>query len=187
MARLENANDTEEFLYTFSDIMRYSLRNDKANTVYLGEEIVFIENYLKIQKARFTDRLDYSININKKYYNLRCPYMIIYPLVENFIKYVVESKIAGGKITIHAFEEDNDFFISIKDNGDGISNEKIVDILKGNKYLHKKENFSIYNINKRLVHLYGEKYKLQIHSTSEKNQGTLIKIVLPMDREVVYV
>ena len=186
MARLENAHKTEEFAYNFSDMIKYSLRKDNSNTVYIEEEIAYIENYLKIQQTRFRERLQYSINIDEKYYNLRCPYMILQPIAENFIKYVVESKISGGKLDISSYEEDEDFVLEIHDNGDGISESKILGILNGEEYLKNKGCIGLYNINKRLVYLYGEKYKLQIHSTNKPNQGTLIKIKLPMNKEAIY-
>lgn len=187
MARLEKANKTEDFVYNFSDMIKYSLRKDNADTVYLEEELVYTENYFKIQKTRFQERLEYSLNIDEKYYNIECPYMILQPIVENFIKYVVEPRILGGKIEVNAYEEDMNFVIDIHDNGDGINKKKIENILSGVEYLKNKDCIGLYNINKRLIYLYGEKYQLQIHSTNEKKQGTLVRITLPMDKEVVYV
>ncbi len=93
MARLEKAYETEEFVYNFSDMIKYSLRKDNSNTVYLEEELVYIENYLKIQKTRFGDRLEYTLDVDNKFYNIECPYMILQPIVENFIKYVVEPRV----------------------------------------------------------------------------------------------
>ncbi|MGL5328044.1 MAG: sensor histidine kinase [Peptostreptococcaceae bacterium] len=187
MARLESAHKTEEFVYNFSDMIRYSLRKDSSPTVYLEEEISYIENYLKIQKTRFQNRLNYTMDIDDIYKNIKCPYMILQPIVENFVKYVVESKIEGGNISITAYEKNKDFVIDIKDNGDGINKNKIDNILSGVEYRKNKNCIGLFNINKRLNYLYGEKYKLQIHSTNEKGQGTLVRVILPMEKEIVYV
>lgn len=187
MARLEKAHKTEEFVYNFSDMIRYSLRKDNPQTVYLEDELLYIENYLKIQKTRFQDRLKYSIEIEDIYKNIRCPYMILQPIVENFIKYVVEPSINGGSIKVTAYEKNKDFIIEIKDNGNGISKSKIENILSGIEYKKNKNCIGLYNINKRLTYLYGDKYKLQMHSTNEKENGTLVRVVLPMEKEIVYV
>ena len=187
MARLEKAYETEEFVYNFSDMIKYSLRKDNSNTVYLEEELVYIENYLKIQKTRFGDRLEYTLDVDNKFYNIECPYMILQPIVENFIKYVVEPRVHGGKIEIKAYKENKRLIVDICDNGDGINKNKIKNILEGIEYLKNKNCIGLYNINKRLIYLYGEEYKLQIHSSNKKYEGTLVRIVLPIEKEVVYV
>ena len=188
MARLEEAYKTEDLVYDFSDMIKYSLRKDNSSTTYLEDELYYIENYLKIQKVRFRERLKYDIDIEKKFYNIECPYMILQPIVENFVKYVVEPRISGGYINIRAYEKNNDFIIEIIDNGDGISKKKIENILSGHEYLQNKDCIGLYNINKRLIYLYGDKYKLQIYSTSNtKNNGTLVRITLPINGEIIYV
>ena len=187
MARLEKAYETEEFVYNFSDMIKYSLRKDNSNTVYLEEELVYIENYLKVQKTRFGDRLEYTLDVDNKFYNIECPYMILQPIVENFIKYVVEPRVHGGKIEIKAYKENKRLIVDICDNGDGINKNKIKNILEGIEYLKNKNCIGLYNINKRLIYLYGEEYKLQIHSSNKKYEGTLVRIVLPIEKEVVYV
>ena len=70
MARLEKAYKTEEFVYNFADMIRYSLRKDNSNTVYLEDELAYIENYLKIQKTRFGNRLEYTLDVDENFYNI---------------------------------------------------------------------------------------------------------------------
>ncbi|MBC5997911.1 histidine kinase [Romboutsia ilealis] len=187
MARLEKAYKTEEFVYNFADMIRYSLRKDNSNTVYLEDELAYIENYLKIQKTRFGNRLEYTLDVDENFYNIKCPYMILQPIIENFIKYVVEPRIHGGKIDITAYKENKKFILDICDNGDGIDKNKIKSILEGIEYIKNKNCIGLYNINKRLTYLYGDEYQLQIHSPNEKDKGTLVRITLPMDKEVIYV
>ena len=187
MARLEKAYKTEEFVYNFSDMIKYSLKKDNLNTVYLEDEVSYIENYLKIQKTRFGDRLEYLIDVDERFYNIRCPYMILQPVVENFVKYVVEPRIKGGKINIKAYIENGKILIDLKDDGDGINKNKIDNILGGTEYFKNKDCIGLYNINRRLKYLYGEEYELQIHSTNLEGEGTLVRITLPLTKEVVYV
>ena len=113
--------------------------------------------------------------------------MILQPIVENFIKYVVEPRVHGGKIEIKAYKENKRLIVDICDNGDGINKNKIKNILEGIEYLKNKNCIGLYNINKRLIYLYGEEYKLQIYSSNKKYEGTLVRIVLPIEKEVVYV
>lgn len=59
LALLEGADKTQEMIYAFSDMMRYTLKKEKNNVVTLKEEIEHAQNYLSIQKMRLGNRLNY--------------------------------------------------------------------------------------------------------------------------------
>ena len=187
LAYIENAKQTQNLIYNFSDMIKYTLRKDNSNITYLEDEIKYVENYMTIQIIRFGDKIEYKIDIDSKYYQIKCPFMLLQPIVENFIKYVVEQKIEGGYINIKGYENNNDFIIDIWDNGDGISEEKIENILDGSEYRGKKQCIGLNNINKRLIYLYGNDYTLKMYSSNMKGQGLLIKLKLPMDEGEVIV
>lgn len=187
LAYIENAKKTQNLIYNFSDMIKYTLRKDNSNITYLEEEIKYVENYMKIQIIRFGDKIGYKFDVDAKYYQIKCPFMLLQPIVENFIKYVVEQKIDGGYINIKGYENNNDFIIDIWDNGDGMSEEKIESILDGSEYRGKKQCIGLNNINKRLIYLYGNEYRLNMYSQNMKGQGLLIKIKLPMDEGGVIV
>ncbi|MDW7669921.1 MAG: histidine kinase, partial [Bacillota bacterium] len=177
LALIENATKTENMIYHFSDMMRYTLKKNSNQSVTLREEISHVNNYLSIQKFRLGDRLNYKVKIPEKYYTIECPFMTIQPLVENSIKYVVEKKIEGGNIIIEAFEKDENIILSVKDDGDGLSKEDIDRALNGDIY-NENENsgIGIYNVHKRLIYSYGSDNGLKIKSL--KGKGTTILITL---------
>lgn len=181
LAYIENAKRTQTLIYNFSDMIKYTLRKDDSNITYLEEEINYVENYMKIQTIRFMKKIGYKIDIDTEYYHIKCPFMLLQPIVENFIKYVVEKKIEGGYLNIKGYKEDKDFMIDIWDNGDGISEKKIQSILDGSEYRDKRECIGLNNINKRLIYLYGNDYKLKMYSSNMKGEGLLIKLRLPMN------
>lgn len=177
LALIENANKTENMIYYFSDMMRYTLKKNSQHSVTLKDEISHVNNYLSIQKFRLGNRLNYDIKIPERYYNIECPFMTIQPLVENSIKYVVEKKIEGGNITIEAFEKDDNLVLSVKDDGDWLSKDEINRALNGDIY-NKEDNSGIglYNVHKRLIYSYGTDYGLKIKSL--KGKGTTVLITL---------
>ena len=187
LAYIENAKKTQNLVYNFSDMIKYTLRKENSNITYLEDEINYVKNYMKIQTTRFREKIGYKIDIDSRYYQIKCPFMLLQPIVENFIKYVVEQKIEGGYINIKGYEENNDFIIDIWDNGDGISQEKIENILDGTEYRGKKQCIGLNNINKRLIYLYGNDYRLKMYSSNIKGQGLLIKLKLPMDEGEIIV
>lgn len=180
LAYLEDAPKTQDIIHSFSDLIKYSLRNEDTKTTYLYDEINYIKSYMNIQKARFGEKINYSIDIDKKYHDLKCPFMILQPILENFVKYVVERSIDTAEINIKGYESGNDFVLEIMDNGEGISTEKIRKILEGYDYKNKGQSTGLYNINQRLVDLYGTAYSLQMYSANFKATGLITSIKIPM-------
>ena len=180
LAYLEDAPKTQDIIHSFSDLIKYSLRNEDTKTTYVYDEINYIKSYMNIQKARFGDKINYSIDIDKKYHDLKCPFMILQPILENFVKYVVERSVDTAEINIKGYESGNDFVLEIMDNGEGISTEKIRRILEGYDYKNKGQSTGLYNINQRLVDLYGKEYGLQMYSANFKATGLITSIKIPM-------
>lgn len=173
-----NDNSAEKVILSMSRILRYSIDNT-IRTTKLVEDIKYIQDYLMIQKFRFGNKFDYSINISNECETHIIPKLIIQPIVENSIKYGFKSK---DYLTINVdvkIEEDG-FMIYITDNGDGINPEKLLEI---NAILNKNDNSSshigLYNVKKRISLLYGEDYGLKIDS--DDGEGTKVTIKLPLD------
>ena len=97
----KNENDTaNEMLDKLCEFFRYSLdKNDKSKTT-LQKELELIELYLSIEKVRFANRLEVEIDVASTVLNCQVPCMLLQPLVENAIKYAIELRKSGGKITI---------------------------------------------------------------------------------------
>ncbi|HEX9025263.1 MAG TPA: histidine kinase [Clostridium sp.] len=173
-----NDNSAEKVILSMSRILRYSIDNT-IRTTTLVEDIKYIQDYLMIQKYRFGNKFDYSINMNDECKTHIIPKLIIQPIVENSIKYGFKSKdylIVNVDVKI----EEDGFMIYITDNGDGIGPERLLEI---NEILSKNNNSSLhiglYNVKKRISLLYGEDYGLKIESADGK--GTKVTIKLPLD------
>lgn len=181
LAFFENAKMTEDVVYAFSDMMRYILRksNDPLSTV--GDEITHVLNYLKIHKIRLGSRLQYTLNIPEEHYQVKIPFLSLTTIVENSIKYAVEKRAAGGKIMLASHVEKNDLYIEVSDDGEGIEENQIRSILRGDAYKNQeKSSVGIYNINSRLIHHFGPEYALQIESKNEPSSGTKVIIKVPV-------
>ncbi|MBU5437524.1 PocR ligand-binding domain-containing protein [Tissierella sp. MSJ-40] len=185
LAYIEKAEKTEEIGYAFSEMMRYVLKKNNSQLIKIKDEMTHSNNYFKIQKIRLGERLSYSIDIPEKYNNVECPFMILQPLIENSVKYVVEVRVTGGNIKVKGYDDDKDLIITIEDDGDGIPEEKIKELLSmnGSNINQKnisKESIGISNVNKRLIHFFGNEYGLEIISPNKVEAGTVIKIKIPL-------
>ena len=91
------------------------------HTIPFDKELEHVECYLKIEKARFRERLNviYSIQCN----NFQIPPLTVQPLVENAVKHGVTQKATGGTVKISTFSDDRYYIIEIIDDGVGFDSE----------------------------------------------------------------
>lgn len=173
IAYFENSHTTEELIYCLSDLLRYNLKQDNQMHT-LDAEINNIEKYLYIQKNRYKDRLDYSIEINNNLMGCKIPNMVIQPLVENSLIHGIAPKRDGGKIRIYADKKDDNLIIFISDNGDGFSKE----ILKKLQSPGNDSGLGFRNTDNRLKKYYGQEYGLKIIKSDYS--GSTVTITIPI-------
>ncbi|MBC3797169.1 PocR ligand-binding domain-containing protein [Acetobacterium tundrae] len=180
LALLEGAEKTQDMIYAFSDMMRYTLKKEKNNVVSLKEEIEHAQNYLSIQKMRLGNRLNYSVQIDEMTEDILCPFMTIQPFVENAIIHAIEPNAKGGTVKITAEIQKEGAILKVIDDGKGIPKDQIQKILEGTYEADGREKntgIGINNANKRLMYYYGVDYGVEIKS--ELEQGTEITIKIP--------
>ena len=180
LALLEGADKTQEMIYAFSDMMRYTLKKEKNNVVTLKEEMEHVQNYLSIQKMRLGNRLNYSVEVDEMAEDILCPFMTVQPFVENAIIHAIEPNAKGGAVRITADILKEIAILKIVDDGKGIPGDRIHKILDGTYEADGREKntgIGINNANKRLMYYYGVDYGVEIKSELEK--GTEITIKIP--------
>lgn len=176
LIRLNRNADAEDSIFAISSLLRYTIQ-DSRQLVMLNEEIESAQMYLKIQKLRFGNRLDWDIKFIGKTENVAIPMLTIQPLVENACKYGIEPKLKGGTINIHVEKVGKVIHIKIKDNGIGMEQNAIHEFnqWKENKAESNLLGIGIKNTYQRIKHYYGERGDLSINSSSE---GTVCLITL---------
>ncbi|MBO1264052.1 PocR ligand-binding domain-containing protein [Proteiniclasticum sp. SCR006] len=176
---IEKADKTTEVIYFLSDMLRYTIRHEIENLVTIEQELDYVKKYLRIQQIRMGHKLDFSIDVDPSLLKLKMPFMILQPIVNNAIDHGIYS-VDNGIIRIYSEDMGKDILLIIEDNGVGMEEKKIEEILSG-KY-DSGENTSsngigLLNSDKRLIHQFGSGYRLKIES--EVNQGTKISIKIP--------
>ncbi|TNE54767.1 MAG: tetratricopeptide repeat protein [Bacteroidetes bacterium] len=117
-------NDTKnsaQFLINFSKLMRLILENSSKESIPIQTEYDILEKYLNIQKLRFEERFEFSIEVDEQLYEEDCviPPMITQPFIENAIEHGRLHLIEDGFINIHFFKQENMLHITVEDNGIG--------------------------------------------------------------------
>ncbi|WP_298844942.1 sensor histidine kinase [Clostridium sp.] len=141
-------------------------------------EMDYIEDFLKIEKYRFGDKIEYEIIINEKVLDIMIPKMILQPLVENACIHGIEGKKYGGKLTVSLEYTNGNIICKIIDTGTGIKKEKLKDIVESLEQEHEgRKNIGISNVYNRLKLIYGNDFDFKINSIW--GQGTKIIMRIP--------
>lgn len=177
-AHHQGAIEIVQIVKQLGRILRSSLEAE-SKLIPFHREINLVKSYLELQKYRFEDKLNYTINVE----DIAKDYMIlpflIQPIVENSVIHGLEKKIGKGVIDIDVQTTDGFLKIRISDNGVGMDDNRLLDIMQS---LNTHENdvgkrIGIRNIYQRIKLHYGEKYGMNIYS--QLNQGTRVELLLP--------
>lgn len=177
-AYLEGSEETSDLLVSVASLLRYNLKRiDRAVT--LAEEVAVLRQYMDIQKARFTQRLKFFIEIDESCLDLKIPALTLQPIIENAVIHAVEPKEEGGTIWFRIFNQAEWITLEIEDDGTGMPKEKIEQILNERTVQTEGHSTGIgfSNVVKRLRLFYGYEDVLLIESTEGKGTKVIIKIL----------
>ena len=167
----------------FSDFFRISL-NRGDEWVRVQDEFKHIESYLTIQKIRYRDILDYSIEYEHEMEQKSVLKLLLQPLVENALYHGIKNKRGMGTITIKGWREKGFLCFSVADNGIGMTSEQCASVKEQLSGLpasvtQEAENriYGLYNVAKRLELYYNMTNLLDIQSVY--NEGTKVTLMVP--------
>jgi two-component system sensor histidine kinase YesM len=166
-----------------SNVFRYNLNTDY--NVKVKEEIKHIENYLTIHNLRFSKGIELENEMGEDAMESHIVRFTFEPVIENAIIHGFRSSKKENRIRISSMVLEDKRIISVKDNGAGISEEKLEEIrrlLMSGEYSFKadrKGGLGIYNVNGRIKRYFGAGYGLDIRSTV--GEGTTVIISVPAD------
>lgn len=141
------------------EIFRYSLGKDYGEMVPLEQEMKHIKNYMFIQEIRHGNRLQVFYNIDVDAAHVYIPRFILQPIVENAISHGLGNLTSVGTLEISAFEKNDRLYIQIEDDGEGMDQEKVAEIVRfinTAKPVEGKKNIGIRNVNQRIKLACGE-------------------------------
>jgi len=84
---LQQKPKTSDLIHRLSSFLDYNLYKAKDNVVPLTKEIAYIEDYIELEKIRFGNKLDISLNVLSKIDEFYISPMLLLPLVENAFKH----------------------------------------------------------------------------------------------------
>ncbi|MHA7965238.1 sensor histidine kinase [Paenibacillus sp. CAU 1782] len=170
----------QDIVLTLSRHLRYSISND-GGLVVLGEDLSYIAGYMKLQQMRFKDRLNYFEEVTEDAKKALVPRLMLQAVIENSIKYGYRQREVVD-ITVTGWIQEKDMIIQVKDNGGGMSPERLLEVRRiMTSQDNQAEHIGLHNLHRRLGLLYGESYGIEIESLL--GEGTVITFAVPYRRE----
>lgn len=185
MATLHEDDATEEYFYHVADLFRYNIKDfEKEST--LQEELDYTRNYIHLMEVRFGSKYQfcYKNSLDEKAGRLKVPKMILQPVVENAYTHGVRKNEDGGKIELAAEQDEQYIYIHVRDNGPGLREEEMEQILSGkmkkdSRPQREGSGIGLGNVIERM-RLW---YKMdEVMKISRKDGVTEFTLVLPIDR-----
>lgn len=177
MIENERPDEAVRVVTALARFFRISLSKGQ-NKIPLTDEMEHVNNYLAIQTLRFKNRFTYSIEIGEETESLESLKLILQPITENAVYHGMEFMNGDGEILIKSWKDADDLYITVADNGLGMSREQ-VDRLMSKEPVDSKtgSGIGLWNINERIRLTYGENYGIKVET--EPDEGTTVTVHLP--------
>lgn len=182
LAMLEGADKTTIFIDKMASFFRYNLRKLDEDTT-IEEELSIVDTYIYILNVRFSGEIKYHKTIDEGIDDIKVPSMILQPIVENSVNYGIRDIDREKIIEVTASKKDDYLEISVWDNGKGMEQKQIEQILNGeyvpDKAASNSNGIGLGNVIGRLELYFGETGLLEIKSDGY-DLGTEVCIHIPL-------
>lgn len=151
----EGRNDSAvSMIAGLSDFLRRVVADSDRQQVPLSEELEFTQKYLDIQKVRFAERLQFSVDVPGELLSAQIPSLILQPMVENAIKHGIAKRAQGGAIRIAASRTNGTLTLCVYNDGPSLPAARDA----------SSPGIGILNVRTRLQSLYGEQFELSLRN-----------------------
>jgi two-component system LytT family sensor kinase len=166
--------EARELLTEFAAFTRYAFRGERQY-VTLADELHYVEKYLRLEQARFGERLRLRVRVAPEVLHAVVPVLSLQPLIENAVRHGVESRVGPAMVQILGIDLGVDVEMRVCDDGDGMDTAQIAAALRGDA-----GGIGVSNVDRRLRATFGDEYALQIDSAP--GRGTTVVMTVPKFR-----
>lgn len=168
-AVINEDKEVAKSIKNFTSLISYNF--SKGNIHTLNDELISLESYFNIMKVRYGNKIKYAIEIEEDLRMKKILKLILQPIIENSIIHGLSQRDYEGVIKVKIFKEEDKVIVNIFDNGSGIKENEIEEILNG-----KSQGIGVYNSNRRIKIYYGDEYGIEMKSKVSEYTETIIKL-----------
>jgi two-component system LytT family sensor kinase len=144
--------------------------------VTLADELTFVEKYLRLEQARFGERLEVRVQVAPEVLAAVVPVLSLQPLVENAVRHGVEAGSGRACVELLARDLGGDVELVVRDDGPGIDPARAGVALAGGG----TGGIGLSNVHARLRQTFGEAYGLEVRAGV--GGGTTVTMTVPKFR-----
>ncbi|MDF2644389.1 MAG: signal protein [Paenibacillus sp.] len=186
-ATIQDSEEISEIVKALAYMLRYSVQTN-LEEITVANELKHVLHYLVVLRHRIGREFEIDVAIKPEYLLHVMVRLTLQPLVENVFQHAFPEGLEDYHfIRIDGGVEDGIFWISVEDNGSGMSETQLTQLqekLSTNRLADaeideagKKGGIGVLNVHRRIQMVYGENYGLRIESMAE--QGTKMIMVMP--------
>lgn len=168
-AVINEDHEVAKSIKNFTSLISHNFGKGTIHT--LNDEVISLESYFNIMKIRYGNKIKYSIEIEDEIKENKILKLILQPIIENSIIHGLSKRDYEGSIKVKIFKEEDKIIVNIFDNGSGIKEKEIEEILTG-----KSQGIGVYNSNRRIKIYYGDEYGIEMKSEVSEYTETTIKL-----------
>lgn len=177
MAQAQMADNITEAIDDMIKVLSFSTRNTKE-FVSIEEELDFIHNYLELLQLRYYNVFEFEMDVDREILQCRTLKFMVQPFVENAVFHGFAGNSHQYYLKIRVQRIGNDIQFMISDNGMGISQKRLSELMQQEMSdVQTMNSIGVGNVSRRLKLHYGEKYGVTIHS--QEGEGTKVQILIP--------
>lgn len=176
--------DAVKMVHALARLFRISISRGHE-LIPIEKELQHAESYLLIQKFRYKNQFTYHFTVDESCLHCLCNKITLQPIIENSITHGLDLLVDPGHIEIEVFADGEDILFKVTDDGIGMSQEQVAELLKNEP--SDRTGIGIKNVNDRLRIYFGPQYGMSIDSVPD--EGTTVTIRMPRvpeDREGDY-
>lgn len=160
-----NPARAEQIVGRLATLLRASLDNSGHSLVPLRQELMMVQSYVDIERARFGDKLRGSVDVPEQFLNANVPPMSLQSLVENAVKHGITPLSSGGEVCVTASTSNGSLRIEVRDSGHGFDLSAV------------PPGHGIDNLVERLDALFGDKAHLKVF---RREAESVVEMVVPL-------
>lgn len=172
LALMEDYDNCFKMTQALGSFYRNSL-NSGLDFIKIKDEINCIQSYMTILNIRYDNEIKLEINVEEDVMDCEILKLLLQPLVENAVHHGIKPKDGKGTVSIRIFSDEDEIIFIISDDGVGMSEEKIAEVMEG-RSVTGKSGFGLYNLMQRITLYHGIKQPVLIHS--ETGNGTEVAV-----------